>query len=270
MRRWILVRALLAVMLLLFGGCVSKVEETGRSRLLFVSNKELNSLAGNEFEKLKKTKKISSDAEKIAMIQHVSRRIIEAALDRGAKIPSYEDWEILLFEDKNANAFALLGGRIGVLTGLFQYVESDQDLAVIIGHEVAHVVANHSGERISQMVVLQAINLGIGLRMGQDTASSQNVAIAFGIVATVGVALPHSRLNETEADYIGLLYSSQAGYDPRVAIPFWERFSKEGSKNKVPDFLNTHPSRKKRVQKIKEWMPEFLKIYQSYKNEKGN
>jgi predicted Zn-dependent protease len=178
---------------------------------------------------------------------------------------SNEDWEYILIEDDDLiNAFALPGGKIGVYTGLFKIAKTDSDLAVVIGHEMAHVVAKHGGERMSQQMLALGGSIVLSQATKGDTKEDrERLMKIYGFGSSLGILLPYSRLHEKEADRLGLIYMAQAGYDPRVAIAFWERMEKEKSFH-MPEFISTHPSSKTRIMELHSLMDEAMLYYNEY------
>lgn len=248
----------LCVAAVLLCSCAT-VPETGRSQLLLVTSSEEIQLGITSFEKLKKETPISKDVQINELVQKVGKRIAAVANLPGAQ------WEFVVFESKEANAFCLPGGKVGVYTGILQVTKNEAGLATVIGHEVAHAVARHGGERISQALLLQTGESLLGKAISTADPKIQSATLlAYGIGSTVGVQLPHSRMQESEADRIGLIYMARAGYDPREAIAFWQRFSEynraQGSAN-TPSFLRTHPLDEKRIEQLKMWLPEALSYY---------
>lgn len=252
---------LLLVFVFSMVGCET-VPHTGRKQLNFVNNSELVATAQAQFEVLKKETPISKNREYNAMLQRVGERIAEVAEpDLGSEPVS---WEFVVFKDDDMiNAFAMPGGKVAVYTGLFGLVESDDDLAVIVGHEVAHVSAKHSHERVSQQRIAAggALLLGIGTR-DMDAEQQAMILAAYGAGASLGIILPYSRLHECEADEIGIMYSAMAGYNPQAAIPFWERMS-ASSQGAPPEFLSTHPSGATRIERLNAKMPEAMRAYEA-------
>ena len=247
---------LLAAVLLLVSGC-AVVPETGRSQLLLVSPGEEVKLGITEFEKLKTESKISRDAHTQAILQKVGRRIASVV-----DLPNAR-WEFVLFDDADtANAFCLPGGKVGVYTGILPITRDETGLATVIGHEVAHAVARHGAERISEGLVLQLggelLNAALQSKPSQTNSL---VMAAYGLGSQVGYMLPHSRGQELEADYLGLLYMARAGYDPRKSVDFWERFRAK-SKGKTPEFLSTHPLDDTRIAQLKKHMPQAMAEYE--------
>lgn len=202
------------------------------------------------YEQIKEESRVSRDSALNRRVQEVGRRI--AAVSQH---PEW-DWEFTLFENDEPNAFALPGGKVGVHTGLFRVAENDAQLATVIGHEVAHAIARHGAERMSQGLLAQglgAVAIGTGVNPQVVDLAAQ--------AATLGVILPYSRTQEAEADHIGLLYMAQAGYDPREAINLWQNFEALGGE-RPPEFLSTHPAPGTRIDRLRELMPEALEVYE--------
>ncbi|HKK19717.1 MAG TPA: M48 family metallopeptidase [Opitutales bacterium] len=252
---------LLPLLLSLFlVGCTT-VPQTGRSALHLVSPDALASTAAAQFGEIKQKTPISRDPKLNAMVQRVGDRIAYVA---GPDLPN-ANWEFVVFDDDQINAFAMPGGKVAVYSGLFKVVQSEADLAIVMGHEIAHVVAGHSAERVSQQMLAAggALALQIGVNQSELSSSEKQLLMAaYGAGATVGVILPYSRLHESEADEIGLIYAAKAGYDPRAAIPFWQRMEAQKS-GSPPEFLSTHPSDSTRMRKLNAIMPRAVQIYQN-------
>jgi predicted Zn-dependent protease len=195
---------------------------------------------------------ISRDPHLNSMIKRVGQRIANV-VDR-----SDYDWEFRVIDKPEANAFALPGGKVAVYTGILRYTQDDTGLATVLGHEIAHVLARHGGERVSQTLLAQIglAALQAGMR-NSDPTIMQGIGLAYGL----GVQLPFGRSQESEADHIGLVLMAKAGYDPREAIDFWERMSRGKDGQGPPEFLSTHPSGETRREQIQEWLPEALHYY---------
>ena len=207
-----------------------------------------------EFNKMKQEVPVSKDPDGNAMVQRVGHRIAAVAT-----LPDAQ-WEFVLFESPEANAFCLPGGKVGINTGILPICQDDAGLAAVMGHEVAHAVARHGGERMSQAQAMGvAGQVGAALMGGSKYANwTPVVTQAYGVGAQLGVALPHSRSQEAEADEIGILYMARAGYDPKAAVAFWERFAEynrsRGGAN-TAWFLSTHPTDAARIRNLKSLLP---------------
>ena len=212
-----------------------------------------------EFEKLKKSTPISTDKANTALLQRVGTRIAAVAPLPGAQ------WEFVLFDaPDNANAFCLPGGKVGVYSGILAVTRDEAGLATVIGHEVAHAVARHGAERLSQGLLLQyGGELLSQVLQTQPQAAQQLILGAYGIGGRVGVVLPHSRSQELEADRVGLLYMARAGYDPRQAVVFWQRFSAhaQSSGSSPVEFLSTHPLDSTRIARLEAILPAAMSEY---------
>lgn len=179
---------------------------------------------------------------------------------RANEIKNYS-WEFNLVQDPTPNAFCMPGGKIVVNEGILPYTQDDAGLAIVLGHEVAHAVANHSSERISQHVLANAGGQVLGVLLQNSSSVSQNVAQqVYGLRAQYGVMLPYSRSNESEADHLGLIFAAMAGYNPQAAIGFWQRMASAGG-GAVPEFLSTHPSDSRRIENLEKLMLEAMKYY---------
>lgn len=236
-------------------GCAT-VPYTNRRQFNIISNAEESKMGLQAYQETLSKAKLSSDAQAAAMVERVGRRIAAAAAQ-----PDF-DWQFkLIDEPKTLNAFCLPGGRVAVYTGILAVTETEEGLAVVMSHEVAHALAHHGAERMSQgeLVNLGGAALQIGMA-NKDPEVQKQVMGAFGMGASVGVLLPFSRSHEAEADHIGLILMAKAGYDPRAAIPFWQRMEKLGGQ-KPPELLSTHPSDSTRIDKIRAELPEALKYY---------
>jgi metalloendopeptidase OMA1, mitochondrial len=236
------------------------VPETGRRSLILLPVEQEVALGSSSFTELKSQKRISSDPEMNAAVQRVGPRIAKAV---GDALPDAK-WEFVVFDDDTPNAFALPGGKVGVHSGLFKIAQTDDELAVVMGHEVAHVTARHGAERISQGLLVAAGGVALDAALKDKDSKERNLWLAsYGVAATGFVILPYSRLNESEADNIGIRYAARAGYDPRAAVNFWKRM-KEASegKSKPPEWLSTHPSDDTRIKNLEKLMPEAMKEYE--------
>jgi predicted Zn-dependent protease len=224
---------------------------TGRQQLILVSSAEENQMGVTAYQQVLREETVSTDRRVNALVTGVGQRIAAVA-DQ----PDFA-WEFRVIDKNVANAFALPGGKVAVYTGILPYTQTAEGLAVVMGHEVAHALARHGAERMSQTLLAQvgltAVQVGLG---NSDPAIMKGVGLAYG----VGVELPFNRKQESEADHIGLILMAKAGYDPRTAIPFWQRMA-AGQGQGSPEFLSTHPSGETRLKQLQEWMPEALRHY---------
>jgi predicted Zn-dependent protease len=246
----------------LLAGC-QVVPETGRRQLMLVSPAAEARAGLAAFADIKKKEKISADPAANAQVKRVGQRIAESV---GERMPGTQ-WEFVVFESADANAFALPGGKVGVYTGLLKLVGSDDELAAVMGHEIAHVSTHHGGERMSQnlAVAMGGALLVVGMEQQEvSTARRNQILAAYGLGTTVGVLLPFSRAHETEADRVGLQFAAGAGYDPRAAAVFWRKMSAQGGA-KPPEVLSTHPSDQTRIAALEAIAPQFLGLYQARK-----
>jgi predicted Zn-dependent protease len=241
-----------------FSGCTT-APVTGRHELNFVSADQEKQLGLSSFEQLKKATPISREPAANAMVQRVGTRIAAAA---SKDLPNAQ-WEFVVFDSKEANAFCLPGGKIGVYTGILPIAKDDSGLATVLGHEVAHAAAHHGAERMSQAMVVQAGEQVVGSTVSTfDPKMQQAATLAYGLGSQVGVLLPFSRKDESEADHIGLVYMARAGYDPEAALAFWQRFSGAVGASSTPGFLSTHPVTSARIEQLKKELPEARAEYQ--------
>jgi predicted Zn-dependent protease len=256
--RWHHVLSIAALVAVVAIACET-VPVTGRRQLQLISPGEEMQLGVSTYQKILQKSKVSTDPQLNALVTRVGSRIAAVA-DR----PDFQ-WEYRVIEDRQANAFALPGGKIAVYTGILPITRDEAGLAAVLGHEVAHVTARHGGERMSQQVMAQvgvsAASIGTGLLVG-DPGATRLAAALFGAGAEYGVLLPYSRAHESEADHIGLIYMAKAGYDPRAARDLWVRMAAaaKGSQ-RPPEFMSTHPSEERRIQQIEAWLPEALQYY---------
>jgi predicted Zn-dependent protease len=241
---------------------------TGRNQLALISDAELSSMAKQEYQTfLSQNKVVSSGASKDAeMVKRVGQRLT-AAISRyysekglSKELEGYA-WEYNLVDSKEVNAWCMPGGKIVVYTGLLPISQNEAALAVVMGHEIAHALAKHGNERMSQTMVAEGLQVVGGVVTSGNAKVSNIFNNVYGPAAQVGVLLPNSRKQELEADRYGLIFSAMAGYNPQEAISLWERMEKAGGGQKPPEFLSTHPAEATRIEKLKGLMPEALKYY---------
>jgi metalloendopeptidase OMA1, mitochondrial len=242
-----------AALLALFLFSCTTAPYTGRSQLMLVSEPEEVKLGAEAFTEQLRDSVLSDNPDAYRIVRKVGERIA-----RAANKPDYK-WEFRVFDDPDqVNAFCLPGGKVGVYTGIFPIARDEAGLAVIMGHEVAHALLRHAGERISRAQVLGA---GVGLA---GAAGGSGIGSLLGLGANVGFMLPFSRSQESEADKVGVILMAKAGYDPRAAVPLWQRMEQRAKeqKNAPAEFLSTHPASATRVQELRDYMPKALEYYQ--------
>lgn len=237
--------------------CVT-VPYTQRSQLVLLSEPEEMALGADAYKEALAKAKVVRDPKIVALVNDVGQRIA-----RVADKPEYQ-WQFTVVDDpKQANAFALPGGKVAVYTGIFPVARDTAGLATVIGHEVAHAIARHGAERMSQGVVAQIAGTGLAVGLGGQTPAARNAVMqAFGLGVQVGALMPFSRSQESEADQIGMILMAKAGYDPAAAAALWRRFEAAGSSG-PPEFLSTHPSYSTRIQQIEKWVPESRTYYRA-------
>ena len=235
---------------LLASGCVTE-PVTGRKQFMVTGASQEVALGLSAFESLKKETPISTNAAQKALLEKVGRRIAAVA-----GMPNAQ-WEFVLFESPQANAFCLPGGKVGVYTGILPITKDESGLATVIGHEVAHALARHGGERMSMAKGIELAGILGGSAMSQ-TEYGPYFQQLYAPVSQVGVALPHSRMQESSADEIGLILMARAGYDPKQAVDFWERFAahNRAAGSQTPWFLRTHPLDQQRIARIQQLLPK--------------
>ena len=262
--RIFLMSALVAV--LASCGTSSTVPITGRKQNILVSDEQVLSLSNQQYQEYMKTAKASTNATNTAMVKRVGQNIANAVVSYlqqnglAAEVSNYK-WEFNLVQDKSVNAFCMPGGKIVVYEGLLPVTQDESSLAIVVGHEVAHAVAKHSAERLSNELrkqygsqILGAVLQGAGASTNLQSISST----VFGIGTTLGGAA-YSRSQESEADRLGLIFAAMAGYDPNVAVNFWQRMASATGNNY--SILSDHPSDQSRIKNIQGWLPEALQYY---------
>ena len=250
----------------LLWGC-AEVPITGRQSLHLVPESELLTLSLQQYNEVLQKSKLSTDNQKVAMVRRVGNRVAKAAESFLAE-SGHQDlikdfqWQFNLIEDdKTANAWVMPGGKAAVYTGILPFTQDETGLAVVLGHEVGHALANHGNERMSQELLANMGGMALSVALTSQPQMTQELAMAaFGAGASIGVLLPYSRLQESEADHIGLILMARAGYDPREAIPFWQRMNKAPG-SRPPELLSTHPAPETRITNIQALIPEAMAYY---------
>ena len=247
-------------------GTTSTVPITGRKQNILVSDEQVLSLSNQQYQEYMKAAKVSTNATNTAMVKRVGQKLANAVVSylqqNGlANEASQYKWEFNLVQDKSVNAFCMPGGKIVVYEGILPVTQDEASLAIVVGHEIAHAVAKHSAERLSNELRKQygsQILTGILQGYGTNTKLQQITSVAFGIGTQLGGAA-YSRKQESEADRLGLIFAAMAGYDPNVAVAFWQRMAQASGGNY--SLLSDHPSDATRIQNIQGWMPEALSHY---------
>ena len=266
--RW----GVIAVLVACFTGCGS-VPITGRKQLRLVPSSQMMAASADNYAKFLKENPPSKNAKGQAMVRRVGTRI-QAAVEEYMAGAGYADslknydWQFNLVDDDQINAWAMPGGRVVVYSGLLKVAETEDGLAVVMGHEIAHAIAEHGTERVSQMMLAQAGSIALAITLSQQQVENPQLwAAAFGVGVQFGALLPYSRLHESEADELGLVFMSMAGYNPTASVGFWQRMSAAGG-DKPPEVLSTHPSDATRIRKLSEQIPEVMPLYLKAKAER--
>jgi len=250
----------------------AKVPVTNRKQVSLIPESELISMSLTEYKSfLTKNPVVTVSDPDAQMVKNVGKKIQASVIaflaqkKLSKRIEGYK-WEFNLVKDPAVNAWCMPGGKVVVYTGLLGVTQSEAALAIVIGHEIAHAVARHGNERMSQQIMAQAG--GVALSVATQGQSAENQALfsqAYGIGTNVGLLLPYSRIHETEADKLGLIFAAMAGYNPNEAISFWQRMAKASGGQKPLEIISTHPSDEKRIKELKKFMPEAMKYYKPAK-----
>ena len=261
----------------IFGGCgcgllvasCATAPITERRQLKLLPESTLNRQAGQIYENVKRKTKLSDDKKQLAEIKEIGSRIEEAVSkyfdSMNKKDPTYNfQWEYILIDnDKIKNAWCMPGGKIAVYTGILEITKNKHGLAAVMGHEIAHAVAKHSVERASRALVLNVGTAAIDIFTGgaiSNTSRTTGVDVA-GMLRTFGIDNPFGRKQEAEADFLGLIFSSLAGYDIRESVKVWERMKEANKGQEIPEWMSTHPSSIRRIESLKSWIPDIIIKY---------
>jgi predicted Zn-dependent protease len=227
----------------------------------------MNSMSFDAYDEFLSQHKLSTDAEQTQMVKRVGGRIQRAvenyAVENGIEdqLDGYE-WEFNLVEDPNVNAWCMPGGKVVIYTGIMSVAQDKTGLAVVMGHEIAHAFAKHGAERMSQQLLSRGIGIGLEAAMEDYPDQTKNIFMsAYGVGTQVGFLLPYSRVHESEADHLGLIFMAMAGYNPQEAPVFWERMAAQSKGSAPPEFLSTHPTHETRIQNLKDLVPEAMTYY---------
>ena len=257
----------LFIVVTIISSCAT-VPVTGRKQLDLVSNDEIIQQSAVEYKHVLDSSRLSNNAEQVAMIKRVGQRI-QGAVEHYMAQKGLSDqlkgfnWEFnLIQDDKTVNAWCMPGGKVAFYTGILPICKDETGVAIVMGHEVAHAIANHGRERMSEAMLANGLLSGLSVAVGQNPTLTQQLLLqSVGIGANLGM-LKFSRQDESEADHIGLIFMTIAGYDPEQAPIFWERMKAQGGQ-KPPEFLSTHPADETRIRDLKKWIPEAKKYQKS-------
>ena len=267
MNRSSFLRFVLVGLLLGLSGC-SQVDVSGRKQFNFVPDSVMNSMSFQSYSEFLGKNKLSTDTKQADQVKRVGERIATAVetfcQERGCmdRLKGYK-WEFNLVEDKAVNAWAMPGGKVVVYTGLLPVAQNETGLAVVMGHEIAHAFAKHGAERMSQGLLVNFGGMALSVALKEQPEQTKNLFLkSYGTGTQVGIMLPFSRLHESEADRLGLVFMAMAGYDPQAAVDFWGRMAaSKDDKNKPLEILSTHPADETRIKNLKKHMPEAMSYY---------
>jgi predicted Zn-dependent protease len=256
-----------AGLLVVLAGC-SEVPITGRRQLNFVPTSLVTSMSLEQYDQFISQSKVVTGTPEAALVKTVGAKIVQA-VEQYTKTQGIQDpfagykWEFNLIQDPNVNAFAMPGGKVVVYTGILPVTRDEAGLATVVGHEIAHVFADHGGERLSQQLLAQMGAVGLSAALSKQPEQTKSLFMsAYGLGSQVGVLLPFSRKQESEADHLGLIFMALAGYDPHAAVAFWQRMAAAGQgASKPPEFLSTHPADATRIRNLEALLPEAMEYY---------
>jgi len=252
--------------LLLAAGC-STVPITGRKQLALVPDSQLLPLSFSSYKEVISQSKLSNNQEQTELVKKVGKRIqvaVESFMNQHNMTGELEGyaWEFNLIEDKTVNAWCMPGGKVAFYSGIMPICQDEAGVAVVMGHEVAHAIANHGGERMSQGLIQQLGGVALAVAIRNEPEETQMLYYsAYAIGSTYGAMLPFSRLHESEADKLGLVFMAMAGYDPHEAPKFWQRMDQFAGQSQPPQWMSTHPSHDSRIETLNAYMPAAMSYY---------
>lgn len=255
-----------AVLFSLHAGC-STVPVTGRNQLDLIPAATMLSMSNQQYGAFLSANKLSTNGEQTDMVRRTGTRI-QGAVEKyfqsqglSSQLKGYS-WQFNLIENKEANAWCMPGGRVVVYSGMIPVTRTEAGLAVVLSHEIAHAVAEHGSERMSQELIAQLGGMALSEAISKKPEQTRQIYMtAFGLGAQYGALLPFSRIQENEADHLGLIFMAMAGYDPNEALSFWQRMSRSHTGQAPPEFMSTHPSDATRIARIGQEMPEAMRYY---------
>ena len=266
MKNLVISLAITVITIFVLQSC-STVPLTGRSQLNLIPNSEMLSMSFQQYDQFLKENKLSTNQTEVNLVKNTGVKI-EHAVEKYMQDNNLSDrlkgynWEFNLVESNEVNAWCMPGGKVVVYTGILPVTQDEAGLAVVMGHEIAHAIAEHGNERMSDALIQQLGGVALSVALKDEPETTRNLYLAaYGVGTTVGIMLPFSRTQESEADHLGLIFMSMAGYNPNSAIDFWQRMASTGG-GSPPEFLSTHPSYDTRIENIKNWIPEAMKYYQ--------
>ena len=255
------------LLIALIGYNCATVPLTGRKQLSLISNSELLPMSYDNYKTVLDSAKLSSNKDQTAMVKTVGMRIQKAVEEfmaqnnASGQLKGY-NWEFNLIDDNVVNAWCMPGGKVVFYTGIMPVCQDEKGVAVVMGHEVAHAIANHGAERMSQGLMQQMGGVALDVATANQPGETRALfGAAYGVASNYGAMLPFSRLHESEADKIGLIFMAMAGYDPREAPKFWERMAAQSGGGAPAEFMSTHPAHETRIQDLNDQIPEAMKYY---------
>jgi predicted Zn-dependent protease len=244
---------------------------TGRRQLTLIPDSQMLSMSYQQYDQFLSESKLSTNAQEAKLVKDVGTRIQTAVEqfmnqnDMGSRLDDYR-WDFNLVESKEVNAWCMPGGKVVVYTGILSITQTETGLAVVVGHEIAHAIAEHGNERMSQGLLAQMGSVALSAALDEQPEQTQALWMTvYGVGAQFGVLLPYSRKQESEADQLGLIFMAMAGYDPHESVKFWERMSAAKSGQAPPEFMSTHPSDQTRINDLKKLIPEAMTYYSGSK-----
>jgi len=266
MKKFRFFTALMLVAVLAASSC-SKVPITGRRQVSLIPTSQMHAMSFQQYDAFLKEHPLSNNAQNTALVKGVGQRMKQAVeayfseIGQSSALEGFE-WDFNLVASEEMNAWAMPGGKIVFYEGILPATRSEAGIAVVMGHEIGHVVAGHGNERMSQLLMTQLGGMALSAAIHDKPEETQALWLtAFGIGSQVGILLPYSRLHEYEADRLGLMFMAMAGYDPHEAIRFWDRMIAMKSNPSPPEFISTHPADSKRMQEMNRLIPEAMKYY---------